>query len=232
VEGQDWERHVNSLSVEKRFRAQEEIHREVAGLTGEEIHGLLMAALQDGEGLPGPLGEEERLAAVRRNELRRIWNLMGRTGWDLYSPEGDPQVYRWREALQGRQEQRRERESRRVGATGSAAGADSVHGGPGQQEALARLEAFVRGTVLPRTRPNTMERRLVLEALGEVSGLCTAQRVELSTGDVIVCTREAGHYDPDDRPTWKDGNPAGWHHCNAQIWDDSSAASRPHTTAR
>ncbi|MGW2512138.1 hypothetical protein ACWC0A_22585 [Streptomyces scopuliridis] len=33
--------------------------------------------------------------------------------------------------------------------------------------------------------------------------------LELSTGDIILCTREAGHYDPADRPSWKGGKPGG-----------------------
>ncbi|RLV76285.1 hypothetical protein D3C57_143705 [Streptomyces rapamycinicus NRRL 5491] len=81
---------------------------------------------------------------------------------------------------------------------------------------LVRLEAFVRETVRPRTHPNTTARRRVLEALGEASGLCTARTVN-SDGDVIVCTRDAGHYDPDDQPTFKDGKPGGWHKADASI---------------
>lgn len=97
---------------------------------------------------------------------------------------------------------------------------------------LVRMEAFVRETVLARTHPNTTARRRVLEALGEAGGLCTARTVELSSGDVIVCTREAGHYDPDDLPGFKrgksDGMPGGWHLAGASIWDDSAAYSHPH----
>ncbi|MBL3671763.1 hypothetical protein JL475_39190 [Streptomyces sp. M2CJ-2] len=72
-----------------------------------------------------------------------------------------------------------------------------------------RLEAYIRETVLPRTHPHTTERQRVLEALGEAGGLCTARTVELGTGDVILCTREARHYDPADKPSWKDGRPGG-----------------------
>ncbi|MFE0379085.1 hypothetical protein ACFW1M_26660 [Streptomyces inhibens] len=89
---------------------------------------------------------------------------------------------------------------------------------------LVRLESFVRGTVLPGTRSNTTERRRVLEALGEAGGLCTARTAEMSGGDVIVCTRKAGHYDPDDLPGRKrgksDGTPGGWHKAGASIWSD------------
>lgn len=97
---------------------------------------------------------------------------------------------------------------------------------------LVRLEAFVRETVLPRTHPNTTERRRVLEVLGEAGGLCTARTVEMSSGDVTLCTREAGHYDPDDLPGWKrgksDGTPGGWHLAGGSIWSDAGADCYPH----
>ncbi|MGW0836587.1 hypothetical protein [Streptomyces prunicolor] len=94
------------MSFEMRLKAREEIHREVTGFTSEQIHELYVAAggLESREDQPGPLSTEDRLAAVRRNELRRIWNLMDRTGWEVYSPESDPEVHRWRQALQERQE--------------------------------------------------------------------------------------------------------------------------------
>ncbi|MGW7622495.1 hypothetical protein ACWGLG_43165 [Streptomyces antimycoticus] len=96
---------------------------------------------------------------------------------------------------------------------------------------LVRLERFVRKTVLPRTHPNTTERRRVLEALGEAGGLCTARTVEMSSGDVILCTREAGHYDPDDLPGFKrgksDATPGGWHLAGGSIWSDAGAACTP-----
>ncbi|MGW5696213.1 hypothetical protein ACWEWX_36465 [Streptomyces asiaticus] len=76
-------------------------------------------------------------------------------------------------------------------------------------------------------RTNTTARRRVLEALGEAGGLCTARTVN-SDGDVIVCTRDAGHYDPDDKPTFKDGKPGGWHKADASIWNDLGAACIPH----
>ncbi|GAB2823453.1 hypothetical protein GCM10027073_61810 [Streptomyces chlorus] len=101
-----------------------------------------------------------------------------------------------------------------------------------ERAALVRLEAFVRETVLPRTHPNTTARRRVLEALGEVGGLCTARTVEMSSGDVILDAREAGHYDPDDLPGFKrgksDGTPGGWHLAGGSIWSDAGAACTPH----
>ncbi|MER7990356.1 hypothetical protein ABTY53_32950 [Streptomyces noursei] len=94
-----------------------------------------------------------------------------------------------------------------------------------------RLERFVREAVLPRTHPHTTERRRVLEALGEAGGLCTARTVN-SDGDVVVCTREAGHYAPDDRPGFKrgksGGTPGGWHKAGPTTWSDSFAAATPH----
>jgi len=96
---------LNSLSVEMRLKAREEIQREVTGLTAEQIYERLVDSdgLESREDQPRPLSAEERLAAVRRNELRRIWNLMGGTAWDAYSPENDAQADRWRQALRDRQ---------------------------------------------------------------------------------------------------------------------------------
>ncbi|MFI9311311.1 hypothetical protein [Streptomyces triculaminicus] len=93
---------------------------------------------------------------------------------------------------------------------------------------LVRLRTFVQENVLPRTHPHTTQRRRVLEALGEAGGLCSARTVN-SDGDVIVCTLDAGHYDPDDKPPFKDGKPGGWHKADASIWNDSGAACIPHT---
>uniref|UniRef100_UPI0020B6A53A hypothetical protein n=1 Tax=Streptomyces sp. AC602_WCS936 TaxID=2823685 RepID=UPI0020B6A53A len=91
---------------------------------------------------------------------------------------------------------------------------------------LVRLEKFVRESVLQRTHPHTTARRRVLEALGEAGGLCTA-RTRNSDGDVIVCTLDAGHYDVDDKPPFKDGKPGGWHKGDASIWNDLGAACIP-----
>ncbi|MER5494961.1 hypothetical protein [Streptomyces sp. NPDC002490] len=93
---------------------------------------------------------------------------------------------------------------------------------------LERLQSFVRESVLPATVPRTMSRRWVLDVLSEAGGLCTAQAVELSIG-IIVCTREAGHYDPADKPSG--GRPGGWHWCDLSVWNDSGSASQPHQAA-
>ncbi|MFD4879564.1 hypothetical protein ACFWOB_40255 [Streptomyces sp. NPDC058420] len=108
---------MNSLSVEMRLKVREEIQREVNGLTADQVHERLVAAggLESREGQPRPLGAEERLTAVRRNELRRIWTLMGGTSWDAYSAENDAQADRWHQALRERQE----------GASGGAVESDS-----------------------------------------------------------------------------------------------------------
>ncbi|MFF5475461.1 hypothetical protein [Streptomyces achromogenes] len=50
------------------------------------------------------LSTQDRLAAVRRNELKRIWTLMTEDGWETYSPESDPDVHRWQPAQRERQE--------------------------------------------------------------------------------------------------------------------------------
>ncbi|MEV7472058.1 hypothetical protein AB0O20_37170 [Streptomyces kronopolitis] len=96
-----------------------------------------------------------------------------------------------------------------------------------ERASLMRLESFVRESVLPRAYPHTTQRRRALAALGEAGGLCTA-RTRNSDGDVIVCTLDAGHYDPDDKPPFKDGKPGGWHKADASIWNDSGAACIPH----
>ncbi|MFD4341823.1 hypothetical protein ACFWPP_32145 [Streptomyces anulatus] len=92
---------------------------------------------------------------------------------------------------------------------------------------LERLETYIRETVLPGTHPHTTAQRRVLEALGEAGGLCTA-RTRNADGDVVVCTLDAGHYDPDDKPPFKDGKPGGWHKADASIWNDLGAACIPH----
>ncbi|MEU5397642.1 hypothetical protein [Streptomyces tibetensis] len=75
-------------------------------MTAEQIHERYVAAggLENRDDRSRPPSTEDRLAAVRRNELRRIWTLMGGTAWDAYSPENDAQADRWREALRDRQE--------------------------------------------------------------------------------------------------------------------------------
>ncbi|MGW5991009.1 hypothetical protein ACWFRT_29370 [Streptomyces anulatus] len=98
-----------------------------------------------------------------------------------------------------------------------------------EQADLVRLERFVREAVLPATYLHTTARRKVLEALGEAGGLCTARTVN-SDGDYVVCTLDAGHYDPDEKPPFKDGKPGGWHKADGWTWNDLGAACIPHAT--
>ncbi|MFF7780360.1 hypothetical protein ACFZCG_38855, partial [Streptomyces tanashiensis] len=99
--GAESEGALNPLGFERRFKARKEIHREVTGLTAEQVHELWVAAggLESREDQPGPLSTEEQLAALRRNELKRIWALLSSSEWaTTYSPENDPDVHRWRQA--------------------------------------------------------------------------------------------------------------------------------------
>ncbi|MFE7347588.1 hypothetical protein [Streptomyces fimicarius] len=53
-----------------------------------------------------------------------------------------------------------------------------------------------------------------------------ARTVEHPTGDVILCTREAGHYDPEARPEGEDSG--SWHKCNLRTWIDDRPYNHPH----
>lgn len=122
-----------------------------------------------------------------------------------------------------------QRGGRSVGAAELAVGLADVRQREGA--GLVRLEVFVREAVLSRAGSCTVERRWVLGELGGAGGLCTAWTVGPSTGEVFVCTREAGHYPRDDKPSRRDGEPGGWHLASASIWDDSAAYSHPHAAA-
>ncbi len=105
----------NGLSFEMRFAVEEETHREVFGLTAEQIQQRLTAegGLESPENEPEPLSTEDRLTAVRRNELRRITALMTDEGWETYSPENDPETHR-------RHQEQREHWERETGEAGPA----------------------------------------------------------------------------------------------------------------
>ncbi|WP_241267349.1 hypothetical protein [Streptomyces scabichelini] len=72
----------------------------------EQIHERWVAAggLENREDQSGLFSTDDRLAAVRRNELKRIWTLMTDEGWETYSPGSDPEVDRWHQARRERQE--------------------------------------------------------------------------------------------------------------------------------
>ncbi|MFE9769413.1 hypothetical protein ACFYPC_33660 [Streptomyces sp. NPDC005808] len=112
----------------------------------------------------------------------------------------------------------------------AASAARSRAGKPAPEGAteLEKLRAFAR-QALHRTHPHTMQWRQVREMLGESTSLCNARTIEYSTGDVIRCTRDAGHYDPDMKPEGDD--PGGWHLCNARRWIDNTPYNHPHTAA-
>ncbi|WP_028814744.1 hypothetical protein [Streptomyces flavidovirens] len=56
------------------------VRREVTGLTWAQL-GELIGAAGDGKRSGAPVGEAERLAAVRVTELRRIRALVGQQSW-------------------------------------------------------------------------------------------------------------------------------------------------------
>ncbi|MFJ1902110.1 hypothetical protein [Streptomyces sp. NPDC088115] len=125
-----------------------------------------------------------------------------------------------------------DREWSRRGGRPAGAAELTVHIADVRQRERVDLERYVREAVLPATHPHTTRRRQVLEALealGEAGGLCTA-RTRNADGDVVVCTLDAGHYDPDEKPPFKDGKPGGWHKADASIWNDLGAACIPHAT--
>jgi hypothetical protein len=114
---------------------------------------------------------------------------------------------------------------------GRAASAARVQAGrlaPEGGTELERLRAFARPS-LHRAYPHTMEWRRVVEMLGEDGSLCNARTIEYSSGDVICCTREAGHYDPEVKP--EGDGPGGWHLCNARRWTDDRPYNHSHAAA-
>lgn len=92
-----------------------------------------------------------------------------------------------------------------------------------ERRELVRLQEYARGA-LELTAPFTMERRRLLEALGEADGLCTAWVLTPGTGHMLICGQEAGHY-ADVQPSSSEGDPGGWHRCNGFAW--VNGAMRP-----
>ncbi|WP_329557933.1 hypothetical protein OG711_38290 [Streptomyces uncialis] len=93
---------VERLSFEQRLSAREGIWGEVTGLTRGQVHELLTAA-GELEQHPDVRSAADWLAAVRRIELRRIWQLMDQQDMDQYTPEQDSGVQRWRDEERRRQ---------------------------------------------------------------------------------------------------------------------------------
>ncbi|GAA3163849.1 hypothetical protein [Streptomyces ramulosus] len=185
---------------------------EAQGVSASEADDLV-AALEAGAvaGAQCEVVELDRCTGTRVKEFRQGW----RAGVKVVS-----------DALVGIAD----RDWSRRGGRSSGASKLAVHIADVRQREraeLVRLEEFVRENVLPRTHPYTTARRRVLEALGEAGGLCTARTVN-SDGDVIVCTLDAGHYDVDDKPPFKDGKSGGWHKADASIWNDLGPACIPH----
>jgi hypothetical protein len=189
---------------------------------------LKVFALLEAQGVPADEADD-LVAALEAGAQCQVVELDGMalaSRGSLFADGWDDGIRTVSEALVGIADRER---SRRGGRSAGAAEL-AVHIADVRQRErvnLVRLERFVRERVLPRTHPHTMERWRVLEALGEAGGLCTA-RTRNADGDVVVCTLDAGHYDPDDEPSFRDGKPGGWHKADASIWNDLGASCIPH----
>ncbi|MFF5491495.1 hypothetical protein [Streptomyces virginiae] len=193
---------------------------------------LKLFALLEAQGVPASEADdlvaalEAGAVAGAQSEVVELDGMAPRPRGPEFADGWDEGVTAVSEALVGIADRER---SRRGGRSAGAAEL-TVHLADVRQRErtdLVRLERFVRETVLPRTYPHTTQRRRALEALGEAGGLCTA-RTRNADEDVIVCTLDAGHYDLDDKPPFKDGKPGGWHKADASIWNDLGAACIPH----
>ncbi|MFH8612475.1 hypothetical protein ACH4D5_33830 [Streptomyces sp. NPDC018029] len=184
--------------------------------------GLKVFALLKAQGVPA--SEADDLVAGVQCQAMKLGGMVPASRGALFADGWDEGVRGVSEALVGIADREW---SRRGGRSAGAAEIADVR--QRERADLVRLERFVRESVLPGTHPHTTARRRVLEALGEAGGLCTA-RTRNADGDVVVCTLDAGHYDVDDKPPFKDGKPGGWHKADASIWNDSGAACIPHTT--
>ncbi|WP_256992056.1 hypothetical protein [Streptomyces sp. 2114.4] len=193
---------------------------------------LRLFALLEAQGVPASEADDLVVAleagavAGAQSEVVELDGMAPASRGELFADGWDEGVTAVSEALVGIAD----RDWSRRGGRSAGAAELAVHLADVRQRErtdLVRLEKFVRETVLPRTYPHTTQRRRALEALGEAGGLCTA-RTRNSDGGVIVCTLDAGHYDPDNKPPFKDGKPGGWHKADASIWNDLGAACIPH----
>ncbi|MFF7954082.1 hypothetical protein [Streptomyces griseorubiginosus] len=193
---------------------------------------LRVFALLQAQGVPASEADdlvaalEAGAVAGAQSEVVELEGMASRSRGPVFEDGWDDGVRTVSEALVGIAD----RDWSRRGGRSAGAAELAVHIADVRQReraGLVRLETFVRESVLSRTYPHTTQRRRALEALGEAGGLCTA-RTRNSDGDVIVCTLDAGHYDPDNKPPFKDGKPGGWHKADASIWNDSGAACIPH----
>ncbi|MFD6940927.1 hypothetical protein ACFWAP_32850 [Streptomyces goshikiensis] len=193
---------------------------------------LRLFALLEAQGVPASEADdlvaalEAGAIAGAQSEVVELDGMAPRSRGSVFEDGGDGGVTAVSEALV----RITDREWSRRGGRSAEAAELAVHIADVRQREradLVRLERYVRQAVLPATHPHTTARRQVLEALGEAGGLCTARMVN-GDGDYVVCTLDAGHYDPDDKPPFKDGKPGGWHKAGASIWNDLGAACIPH----
>lgn len=212
--------------------SSDSVHRVSQYQTAGVNARLKLFALLEAQGVPASEADdlvaalEAGAVAGAQSEVVELDGMAPRSRGPVFGDGWDDGVTTVSEALVGIAD----REWSRRGGRSAGAAELAVHIADVRQReraGLVRLERFVRESVLPRTHPHTTAWRRALEALGEAGGLCAARTVN-SDGDVVVCTLDAGHYDPDDKPPFKDGKPGGWHKAGASIWNDLGAACIPH----